>query len=676
MKKMFFILLMWGMSMPLVAQQQVAVELKVDKKVIHPELLGYNDNTSLLEVLQILPELINRSTGYLLPNYNVELDGKGVGDARDVVLNHTKLLEIDCIEVSTNPTASEQRNGQGGKINVKLKKLEEGLSGSVNVGVSSLWAVAPAAYIGYKKGKLELRSAVMLEYDNKASDCDYEAYSYRRQTDLHRTLFLRKEKINEEFLGETAKLNLKYSFTNQDVLNIWAMQTGSYGRRNAQTAAESHTQVEDTLLRLRFGSMDDRVRKNTTNISAIAQYEHTYTAGGKLTLEATYNFDPNSSYKCQSNQGEYYQTAQSVDENKWDRSHTVAMTVKTKHPLPIPEGHLLEMEVGTNVNWNKQDVDYSDTIRVVSVSDAVRTMQAQHDIWYVSPYVEWSYRWGGLDAKLGLRYQYQRRWLHYQDKDLNGVQSHEHPVVNHDATANLNIAYHFNDQHHLRMMAARNLVRPSDQQVYPGVVADYSQKRVYIGNSLGEVRNTVAYSVQLDYVFHWAANDHQVMLNTGLRYLRMTDMVNVVALNKEMFGMTTVTYQNGGNADVGTLDLSLYYRYQQFSFAFANNYYLRKGCFYYNFSVTPVYAFPHDWTLSGRMTYNSRVEQGQSYLGDCFYAQLRLNKTYRRWMFYVELDDIFDYHTIDRTNYSANEYELRRYDLYKRSVILGVSYKF
>lgn len=663
--------------------QKHAIELKTDKKIIYPELLGYNDNTALEDILQVLPELINRSTGSVIANFSVQLDGKDVGEAKDVVLKQTHLVEIDCIEVSTSPTASEQSKGQGGTINVKLRAPEQGTHGMAQLGASTMWAVQPAVYLRHKSNQLELRSAVLLEYFAPSLPVRRESLRKSTPESPHRTLYLENENRRTQGLGETAKLDLTYHINDRNHLRFWAIETGNFSHVNADVTAESHTPIQgDTILQLRLGQNRQISDQRNIRLNALTEYKHQYASGGELVIEAGYNYQPNYQLTHDRPEGAYYNNTDA--RNQYSHSikniHEISGKIKSKQPLPLPHpDHRLDMEVGINATYGDNRSAYTDSVwnfRLVPMRQDTRFNARKT---YVSPYLEWEYTWKDLTAKAGVRYQFTHRDMDYtlpDDLDLvlidQSLQRQKNNI--HDVTANLFVSYAIHPQHRLRLMWARNLIGPSDWQSYTGSVIHWGNMTAYTRD---HVRNAHTYNLEVDYIFDWAKGDHNLIFDCGLRYIHSDDLIEEHKTRLDsMPEIQLIEIRNGGTSDLGMIDLSLCYRYHGFSFAFAANTFFSKDRFYYNLSLSPIYAFPREWYLAGRFAYYSRVKSSQSYIGDCFYAQLRLHKNIRRWTIYMEMDDIFDYMTEDKTIYPDNGYSLTQYDLYKRALALGFSYKF
>lgn len=107
--------------------QDYLLEIKPDQKVIHPELFNLPPDTPINAILMTIPELITRSN-VAFSNFDIQVDGKSVGESRDVILFSTVIADVEKIEVSTSSVTTQKKNGEGGSINIIFKDPEKGLA--------------------------------------------------------------------------------------------------------------------------------------------------------------------------------------------------------------------------------------------------------------------------------------------------------------------------------------------------------------------------------------------------------------------------------------------------------------------------------------------------------------------------------------------------------------------
>lgn len=619
------------------ADETYIVEIKPTKKIVHVEQLGMSDNAGVRDVLEMMPELLTRGASSLLANYSIQVDGKDVGQAREVVLMQTRLAEVKEIEISTSPTSSEQLNGTGGVINIKLKPVaNEGVSGVVMLDASTLWDVDPSVMINYRKEKFTLRSSVMMEYYRPTSYFDGKTITPTSTT-------TRGDTVVQSYKQETAKIYLSYSPTERDELKMHVWETFAMNRNSKNSGWTQMTDVSDlyeSSCLFKESRYKQVASSNAHKLFAEAnvEYKHTYRCGGNLTIEGTYNYG-NSHYVSNARQRQlgvlgayaYLDTTVLLLPNQ------VIGSIKTTNKLLKPDSpHNLELQVGLNANYSFGQSSYEyltnyATPRKLSSQDNDCSL-------YLSPYMQWDYRYSRWTVQASARYQYYSSDVRKEEVD-NGVQTSDTAFfANHCVTANASLGCQIADGHHLRLLAARNIIR-NQMLICP------------------------VHNAELNYIFSYRTEEHDVLTNFGLQYINtqmQTQTDHVLSVNAQLF-----------------------YRHGFFSMAFAGNVYAkeekfpttRDWGFYYNLNWTPVFSFRHEWTLSAKFLYNSKVETVHADYGDCFFAELRLSKNIRSWNIHMELSDVFDYRSYDAIR-TGDTCSMQTYDLYHRYLLVGAVYKF
>lgn len=623
---------------------QYMVEIKPTKKVVHVDQLGLADNTCVMDVLNTMPELLDRSSYDYFTNFSIQVDDKDVGASRDVVLNQTKLAEVDVIEISTSPTVSEQKNGDGGVINIKLKPVtREGVSGEVMVSGSTEWDVQPSLLLNYKKKNFTLRSSLMMEY---WAPTDYKE-KYRTDTNLNYT---RLDTIKTRFCQETAKLHLQWNPTTQDEVKVYLWETYNRSKVTAEAGEEVLTRIDDDKKRILWKEVDMHESMTQKQWKLVAEgrftYKHLYTRGGEFQIESSYSYNPTDDdyywkrSRVDSRDIIYDMPDSLIQERKFD--HQVMGEISSKHLLlPASHPHYLDLKGGVNTTYSFgnsrviQDVKYQHTI-----ADTAKT---KGNKLYVSPYLELNYHYKGWELQVGARYQYYRNALEERNMDM-------YYTHNHTWLGNASVIWRVKEHHLLRLMLSRDvswsMVRNNENKVTPEA--------------------SPYYTGDLNYVFDWNDSINYVMTSFGIRYL----------------------YANRDNGDISVLSANaqLIFRHGIFSMAFAGNVYAKDETYYdknhknnwrfhANLSLTPVLAFRKNWTLSAKFIYNSQMFLRGTTYGDCFCAKMRVSKTWNKWNVYAEMVDIFDYTTYNtyKTDWGTVK-ELE--DMYPRCFALGASYKF
>jgi len=643
MKKTFLLLGLLGCYLGLMAAgSDYIIEIKPTKKILHVNQLGFGESTPIMDVLETMPELLGRASadGTILSNFSIQIDGRDVGQSRDVVLMQTIVAEVDVIEISTSPTVSEQQNGTGGKINIKLKPIDQdGTSGMAILDVATSWDVQPSVLVNYKTDKFLLRSSLRAEYYRPTN----EGYSYVNGVD---TMMNAYDTTRSSYKQETAKLFMKYTPTKNDELTVNLWESYSRMQNNANTLLTTFNRIGGAgsdahhFVQKMYEEQTNGISDGLT-VEAFMGYKHKYlTHGGEFKVEARYSYRPTNVASA------HYSTALNtilVNNTSWDsvqtytRAHQVIGEISDKHVLYKQDKDLVDFKYGVNATYDfgsyYQLTKFQDKSLILGEKEA----QNNNSNIYASPYMEMNYSHGIWYFQAGARYQYYR--VNFADKDISKDYSD-----NHTWTANTSLSCNVAPDHHLRLMLARNIRRTIDVDkinIYP------------------------YYDADLNYIFEWANSDHKTTTSVSANYIYAAQPI----------GFTGTARANA----------QLIYQHGIFSMAFAGNMYVRTSyqnsyhgqrCFYYNLSLQPVFMFPKQWNLSGKITYNSKIEYLDETYGDCVYTQIRVGKQIRGWNIHAEIDDIFGYTTYNSLQTDDGTKYTSLYDVYPRSFRIGFSYTF
>lgn len=685
------------------------VEIEVDKKIVLPQSLGLAESNTLREILEFIPELLNRGGDDLLSNFSLQIDDQDAGLSQNVLLATMRLSEIERIEISTSPTASAQKNGEGGIINVKLKPVAKGLSGSATADIYTNFLntvnLSPAVFVNYGKDKWQIRANAILEYYRPQM---HELREIRTRdfsaTTGRDTLSTVHDTARTHDLQETAKLHIGYQPTTQDKLTFVVMENTRWQRTNTRSLATTYQPIagyEDLFKETHTPITQDHTDRQF-HLMAQAKYTHEYLSGGKFetSLLYTYRNQNDHSRKHYPTQTDSTLLPRQELADNSSTPHEVQFNISTKHAICPMQLGLYDSEMWLTFEVNTSYTDTRSSIYQEGLRD--HTLDYEQHIallsrqLYVSPVVQWDYRIGGVKLQAGVRYQMLRRRMH---TDLRpDWTNHEH-----DITANINAVWKITAEHSLRFAVARNIVRPKDEQVFPHAYYLPATQELLVGND--SLHAAYFHNAGVNYLYSHRFSqigDGRIITNVGLEYIRADGMIRKQRRTYPTpYGVIPYkTYINQTAGNVISATASLFVRYKVFSLSFSGNLYAnlqQSGSthnyyWYYNLSLAPIFAFRHHWTLSGKVMYNSKIETSYSLMGDCFYAQLRLSKDIGNWNIHAELSDLFDIQTVDRSNTTSEQYATedgipvssihqqetltRTYDLYKRLLMIGAVYHF
>lgn len=667
------------------AQAQNIVEIKPDKKVVHVEQLGLNNGASVLDALAIMPDLLNRNSESIIDNFSVQIDGKDVGSSTDVVLVQTILAEVNVIEISTSPSVSDQQNGQGGVINIKMKEAQDGFHGDVILDASTEWDVMPSVLMSYRKNNWSLRGSLMMEYYHPST----VAYSERTSPT---SFFTSMDTLTGNFTQETAKFSAIYK-TEQDEVKIHVWESYAYTDRlslnsmvqNQKYGAES---VEGRngaasgkrIIEQMVGTDTVSMFNHALNVVADMSYKHTFSNKGTIETSLHYDYSPRNNVDNTSYDPAYYRALSDVLNVKTNyryqtsnQPHQLNAEIKTKHTIGRwSDNHSLDLEVGTNYQLALSRINESASTQREALPRPTETsVDYSNQSHYLSPFAKFSYFYKTLTMELGGRYQ-------YQHQTIDGA-----AIPSHDWTGNININWAVAPHHNLRALASRNLIRPSVQQLSPIVYYNQGQKTYMTGNP--NLHPMQVYNADLDYSFDFQNEKHNLLLDVGLSYLHSLNSITQVMRESKEDQLIYTTYENNVNEknNVLNLNLLLCYKVGVYSLFFTGNTFYKmqhqgeaiKSRLSYNVAIANNFNFAKDWALSFKLVYNSETWAMDMITGDCFTANIRLAKRWGQWLVHADINDVFDYISTDYGK-DGDVNLMRWYDPHQQCVAVGFAYQF
>lgn len=620
--------------------QDYAVELQTDKKVIYIDKLGLPDDTSLLEVLYMIPELVVREGNDFLSGYDLMLDSKSVAYNKNVILATMKLYEVDKIEISTSSTASQQINGMAGIIKIVSKEISEGFSGSATLDGNTLWTVNPYVDLNYRTGKLEINGNIGLQYySNETSKV------FRNELT---SVYESGESLDKEhYFQETTRLYMAYTPTEKDKIKFWLLGGFDNDRRTNfvnTLQVESRPDMGQNIYWAATVADTNHFRASHFNLSAFAEYEHVFHDEMKFNFSADYISDVNKNGTV---------TLKGVTA---DKPEVVRSEAKFTLPFLPPGTKLLNMTLGGNMEYDQND----------------KTIIESRSI-YASPFLELKYESPKWKLNSGVRYQHFDFLYGKTDEQLYSDGSD-------DVTFNVNTLFQLATHHALRFFVTRNIIRPTFDQMYPVMMWDVSRGIYVYGNR--DLKPASMYSYDFDYVTDWNIGDHKFMADLRFGYDRTDGLFTMIQKYDVSSRKFYLTYKNAGVNDIFKTMADVMYRYGIFSVSLAGNWFhniKREGgkidnVDNFNIAMSPVFSFRNNWTLFGTFRYNDAMVSNTSRIGECIYASLRLSKSFGKWIVDVALSDIFGYLS-ENYEYKADGVYYTMYDQYPRCFNVGVTYR-
>lgn len=583
---------------------QRAITICTDKVIINTDSLNLPRSTTAYEVLSLLPDLVDRTKTYILQNYDIQINGKTVGNARDAVLAQIRISDIKCIEVSENTLSNASSMGESGSISLELRPATKDIKGSIHAEANNEYEYSGGLRIDHKSGKWQFQSIATFE-DSEPKD-------------FHSTTTVPDDPSS----GNT--LTSKYpSF--KEYAAAFIEYRPNKGNLFKLTASETYSNVRQTQLYYDLTGMTkkDEVYSCTRNVNAFLalNYEHLFASGSKICAEVNYKYSPEKF------DGRNWSLVRSTIENSYNHNaHNIFGEFKLEQPLFHPTAkRSATLELGTQYNIVLANDEKENSITPV-------TLEVTEDTYYLRPFGKIEAKFDKWQFLANLDYQH----FSYETKHKTDEYSNPHHCEN--FTAQAVVMYSPNKRNTIRLRYIRSIDRPKAQQLYPYEFYDPNSRTFVRGNAgLTPLRQN---AFDLDYSLNLSTADYHLEIKSSIEYSHAFDNISSVS---DSIGV--ISYVNRGRNDVIIGDLGIYFRKSRFSVWFSSNVYHKIDDLdedgksdhytYFNLDLRPVVDLGRGWMVSMNGVYNSSVTTQYYRDGEVLYGTLRVSKKWHHFSAYV-----------------------------------------
>jgi len=272
-----------------VSSHKPVIEVKADRTILNIE-------GSVNAVGQDMLELLRKSPGVMIDkDNNISLSGKnGVKvyiDGREVPLNGTDLSDylktiqstnVESIEIISNPSAKYDAAGNGGIINIRLKKNKSfgnngSLTGGYNIGTHSNYNGGLS--LNHRDSRINWFGNYNYNYTTNANYINL----YRRQLD---TLFDQHSTITPSTGTHTFKTGLDYFLNKNNTLGI--MVDGAFSDYTVRTISSTPISYIPTDQVSRILQANNSTNGRRDNGTLNLNYHHTDSTGHDLSMDGDY----------------------------------------------------------------------------------------------------------------------------------------------------------------------------------------------------------------------------------------------------------------------------------------------------------------------------------------------------------------------------------------------------
>lgn len=337
------------------------LRLELDKKVFNPEQSIISKGGSASDLLSGIPTLSVDADGNVsmrgVSSVRILIDGKPSAIAGNNIGAYLQSLPanvISRVELLTNPSAKYDPEGQGGIINIVMKKnIRTGFNGSATAGISSYLNYNAGLDLNYKPGKANY----FFGYDLRRSNNPGSGYNDNRYSDGSRVY--NTSESNWEGMNHNFRFGADYDINDKNSLGISANLNI---RDNQRTEDFFYTYYHPDYSILGTSPRNTIQNRNSDGYVLNIDYKKLFKKEGE-SLTANFSFGDNSD----ENQQRFLQTASSqlipIDRDR--RSAATGsnqnFNIQLDYVLPIKEGQKFEAGYRSTLQYNDQQ-QLSDTL--------------------------------------------------------------------------------------------------------------------------------------------------------------------------------------------------------------------------------------------------------------------------------------------------------------------------
>ncbi len=545
------------------------IEVKADKTILNVENNINAVGNDALELLKKSPGvLVDKDDNISLSGKNgvqIFIDGKPSPLTGSDLSNYLKSLQssqIEAIEIITNPSAKYEAAGNGGIINIRLKKNKSfGTNGSINAGYNL------GTYPKYNAG-------ISLNHRNKKINL-FGNYNYNDGT-YENNMYMHREQLDTLFNGHTVMTNKNkthgfkagadYFLNSKHTVGVMVNgNLGNYGFDNISTTPISYipTGVVDRILVANNTSSSKR-----DNVNFNANYRFADTTGHELNVDGDYGF-----YHIRSNQlqpNTYYKPDGTTVINQYVYNMIAPTDIniyslKADYEQNLKKGRL---GLGGKVSYVNSDNDFQryDVYSSSKVMDTLRSNAFRYTENINALYANYNRQFKGFMIQAGLRVENT-----VSEGRSNGYKW-ESEYVRYDSAFNRNytdlfpsaaVTFNKNPMNQWSVSYSRRIDRPAYQDLNPFEfkLDEYTFQK---GNT--QLRPQYTNSIAV-------TNTFKYFLTTTLNYSHVSDVFSQIIDTADK-SKAFISKKNLADQDIVSLNVSMPFQYKWYSmFTNVNTYY-------------------------------------------------------------------------------------------------------
>jgi len=631
------------------------VEFRPDKKIIHIDPAAAV-GASVADFLKSIPEIKVNGDEVTLKTYppTILVDGKPASAVMQELTNVPAGL-ISSIEIITNPSVRYTPEGLGGIINLKTRKMIEGINGMIQGSAGSNNNYNSAGTLNRKTKTWNTFINFFDRYNgikgSGNSNYQYTDYSiYQTQS--------KTPQINRI----STRAGADYE---PDSLNVFTFYWEFSLRKGIQKNNNSYEESGLSKSRMFVSNQTENMASKDNQIDL--SYIHKFKNKGELSIDGL-QFFGNEPGKADL----LFMDTLTSNYNDISLFDTKVSTININYSSQI--FGTWELETGTTFNLELTEVEDSLYSNLNASYHNIFDMHELINAYYLS--LGKSFK--KFSIKAGLRGEYTNRKLHSRD-----FKSNKHEYFN--IFPNLGVNYQINDHFNVNLNYGRRINRPGIFALSPYATINYQYPyERFIGNP--DLKPAYTNSVDLGVYHKWT----RLSMSASASYMRTNDDIedvyytkdeiiyytrkNVATVQKILLYANMDYYSMLWNLYRPILTMSLGHELYDKLDGDDNN--IHTSFFNYNLSLNNVFYLPEKWYAFFVATYYPRTQKYASTMEATTDFKLTVRKTFKNNLTVMaSFYNILNSKTVTHT-YGDGFTAKKSIDNNTQAIYLGIMYKF
>ncbi len=595
------------------------IEVRSDKTVFNIENSINSTGNTALELLQKAPGVVVDN------NDNISMKGRsGVLvqiDGRDTHLSEQELadylrsiqsIDVESIELISNPSSKYEASGTAGIINIKLKKNKNfGMNGSITAGytLGAYSKFNTAISLNYRSKNISLFSS----YSGNWGERKNEFYVYREQNPY---IFDASSIFNRWGLNNNYKAGVDYTLDKKNT--IGAMVIGNYSDINGTNTSRNiindfESNTPDSIL-----MSDQTVKGHTNNVNLNLNHHYTDSLGHDLMTDFDFGYYDGDRNNYQPNVYVLpdYSTELSSNYNRFESGTRINIyTFKSDYSQNFLSGKL---GAGYKLSFVNTDnlYEYYNIYGDAEIIDSTRSNHFVYTENVYALYLNYQRTIKSFDFQAGVRMENtdsegDLKSAADTTKDKNVPRNYV------DFFPSAGITWNMNKDNAFALIYTRRIDRPNYQELNP-----FEFKLDELSYRKGNPFLNPQYSdkIELSHTFKYATTSSVGYSNTQDFFAQITDTLSG--------GRSYITSRNLATEKILSFDLSsslqplkwygLYFHFglynQQYNADFGNGKTIDESVTYVNLYAQNTIKLPYSITMEISGWYNSAGVWGGAYV--------------------------------------------------------------